>query len=335
MLFCTYEFVVFLAFVLAILKLSEDHPKLQQLFLLVASNVFYGLWDWRFLALIWFSTLLDFGVGMRMSQASSTSSRKRLLACSIVGNIGVLGLFKYFDFFQQSTRTMLAAIGWQYQPWLLDLALPVGISFYTFQTLAYTIDVYRKQAPACTDLLVFGQYVCYFPQLVAGPIERAERLIPQLSKARVVGIENVLSGLLLILWGSLKKATVADSLGLLVVDPLFGDPVSGTHLLLAIVAFSIQIYCDFSGYCDIARGTSRCMGVELVENFHAPYFASSISAFWRRWHMSLSQWFKDYLYIGLGGNRRGKVRTIFNLWITMFLCGLWHGANATFLLWGG
>ena len=334
MLFCTFEFVVFFALVILLLKMVARWPVGQHLVLLVASNFFYGFWDWRFLGLIWISALLDFTIGILLERGYSRGKRQVLLYTSACGNLGILFFFKYFDFFQASTEQLLTALGISYSPWLLKTILPVGISFYTFQTMSYTIDVYRGKSPACRNILVFAQYVCYFPQLVAGPIERAAHLIPQLQATRVVNAEKIMSGGLLIVWGCLKKATIADSIGLLVVDNHFANPISGTHLMLAILAFGLQIYCDFSGYCDIARGASRCLGIELVENFNAPYFATSISDFWRRWHMTLSFWFRDYVYVNLGGNRQGLLRTTVNLWITMFLCGLWHGANLTFVAWG-
>jgi len=334
MLFCTYTFVMFFAIVLCAMRLTERLPRLQKVLLLIAGNVFYGYWDWRFLILIWISTGLDYTVGRRMGVVESPRARRGLLSLSIIGNLAILGVFKYYDFFALSAGRALDALGWHVQPALLGIALPVGISFYTFQTMSYTIDVYRKQIKPCHDLLVFAQYVCFFPQLVAGPIERADHLIPQLAKPHRVRFDGVMSGLLLIVWGSFKKAFVADTLGRVLVDNAFKHPSSGAELWVASAAFGVQIYCDFSGYCDVARGAARCMGVELTENFHAPYAATSITDFWRRWHVTLSSWFRDYVYIPLGGNRAGARRTYINLAATMLLCGLWHGASMTFVLWG-
>jgi alginate O-acetyltransferase complex protein AlgI len=334
MLFCTYTFVLFFAIVLCAIRLSERVPRIQKVLLLAASNVFYGYWDWRFLILIWISTVLDYTVGRRLGSVEVPRARRGLLTLSIVGNLAMLGVFKYYDFFALSAGRMLDGLGWHVQPALLNVALPVGISFYTFQTMSYTIDVYRGRTKPCRDLLVFAQYVCFFPQLVAGPIERAGRLIPQLAETHRVRAEGVMSGLLLIVWGSFKKAFVADTLGRILVDPFFADARNGAELWVASAAFGVQIYCDFSGYCDVARGAARCMGVELTENFRAPYAAANITEFWRRWHVTLSSWFRDYVYIPLGGNRAGRRRTYCNLIITMLLCGLWHGANMTFVLWG-
>ena len=322
--------MVFICF----LKGSEYWPGSQHITVLLASNFFYGFWDWRFLTLIWLSIFIDYFVGLLLEKNKRQRARRALLSVSICSNLSILLFFKYFNFFQDSLQNLLARGGMEYDPWVLSVTLPLGISFYTFQTMSYSIDVYRRKVVATSNLLEFAQFVCYFPQLVAGPIERAGKLIPQLQRNRHIEWENVLSGGLLVIWGCFKKAVVADSVGMLIVDIHFDNPASGTHLLLATFGFAIQIYCDFSGYCDIACGLSRCMGIELSKNFNAPYYAATISDFWRRWHISLSHWFRDYLYIGLGGNRCGSLRTLVNLVITMLLCGLWHGANSTYIVWG-
>jgi alginate O-acetyltransferase complex protein AlgI len=332
MVFCSYPFLFFFLFCLLVLRLLEKHQRAQLYFLLVMSSYFYGYWDIRFLGLLWVTATVDFSVAILIEKFPQ--HKKLLIVASVLGNVGQLAFFKYFDFFQTSTAQLLGALGIPFDPWLLGIILPVGISFYTFQSLSYTIDVYRGDMKACRDLPLFVTFVCYFPQLVAGPIERAPHLLPQLARPVIVRQERVLSGCLMVIWGSFKKSFAADIAGLYLVDPVFPNPNGGLELWLATLAFGLQIYCDFSGYCDIARGASRAMGIELVENFNAPYFAASITDFWRRWHISLSTWLRDYLYIPLGGNRRGAVRTYFNLWVTMFICGLWHGANLTFVLWG-
>ncbi len=334
MLFCTYPFFVFLALVLVLVRASERAPRVQKLVLLAASNFFYGYWDWRFLGLIWLTTVMDWSVALLVERQTLVRRKKLVLSVSVVVNLLVLGFFKYFDFFQDSAARLLSSFGIAYQPWFLHLVLPVGISFYVFQSLSYVVDVYRGEMKAARNLFDFALFVMYFPQLVAGPIERAPHLMPQLAAVRRVRLPSVLSGMLLILWGCVKKALVADVLGEYIVGKVYDDPRGGAHLWLATIAFGLQIYADFSGYCDVARGASRCLGVELVENFEAPYFAHSITDFWRRWHISLSTWFRDYLYIPLGGNRRGQLVTLRNLVLTMLLCGLWHGAKWTFIAWG-
>jgi D-alanyl-lipoteichoic acid acyltransferase DltB (MBOAT superfamily) len=244
MLFCTYEFALFFVVVLVFLKAGEYWPISQNFTILLASNFFYGFWDWRFLALIWLSIFIDYSIGLLLGRDYSRHQRLALVTASACSNLGILLLFKYFNFFQDGLLLLLSDVGIGYNPWLLDAVLPIGISFYTFQTMSYSIDVYRRKIAPTNDLLVFAQFVCYFPQLVAGPIERAGRLIPQLQKHRTIAVENVLSGALLIVWGCFKKAVVADSIGMLLVDIHFDTPASGTHLLLAILGFSVQIYCD-------------------------------------------------------------------------------------------
>ncbi len=333
MLFNSYAFAAFLPIVLVVYY-ALPHRR-QNLWLLGASYLFYGCWDYRFLGLILLSTLVDFAAGLGIEKTAAPGARKRWLALSICVNLGILGFFKYFDFFSDSFATMFGAMGWQVSSVTLNFVLPVGISFYTFQTMSYTIDVYRGKLNATRDLGTFALFVAYFPQLVAGPIERASRLLPQLQSPRRVNANAFSSGAVLILIGLFKKVVLADSVADS-VDAVFAAPenASSAVLLRAAYLFSIQIYCDFSGYSDMARGISRLFGIELRENFNQPYFSTNITEFWRRWHVSLSSWLRDYLYIPLGGSRAGRSRTYANLMATMFLGGLWHGASWMFVIWG-
>lgn len=336
MLFNSAIFLLFFVVFYAAYLLSRKHLRLQNFLILAGSYLFYGWWDWRFLGLIVVSTLVDYSVGRLMSRSDQTgSNRKRLLLVSVVTNLGILGFFKYFNFFTQSAVDFLELIGFAPDPVTLNIILPVGISFYTFQTMSYTIDVYRRKIPACESLLNFGVFVAFFPQLVAGPIERASRLLPQISHRRVITAAGIQVGIFLIIYGYFQKVFIADNLAK-VVNEVFGkhEAYSDLDLVLAVVAFSIQIYCDFSGYSKIARGLAKLMGFELMVNFRLPYFALNPSDFWQRWHISLSTWLRDYLYISLGGNRAGAYKTYRNLAITMLLGGLWHGAAWNFVLWG-
>jgi D-alanyl-lipoteichoic acid acyltransferase DltB (MBOAT superfamily) len=307
----------------------------QNVLLLVASYVFYGWWDWRFLTLIWISTAVDFTVARLLGRRDQ--GRRTLLAVSIMVNLGILGFFKYFGFFVDTAVTALDRLGFDASRPGLDIVLPVGISFYTFQTMSYTIDVYRRRIAPTRDLLSFAVYVAFFPQLVAGPIERAERLLPQFESVRPrPEARRLTSGLMLIFLGLVKKVAIADALAPAVED-IFGRAGTAGWMELAAgaVAFSVQIYGDFSGYSSIARGSARLLGIDLVRNFEQPYLARNITYFWRTWHMSLSSWLRDYLYVPLGGNRGRRAATIRNLFITMLLGGLWHGAAWTFVVWGG
>jgi len=334
MLFNSWTFAAFLALVLPVYY-GLSHRR-QNGFLLAASYVFYGAWDWRFLALLWISTGVDFAVGRALARDGDERRRRLLLSASLAVNLGILGAFKYAGFFVGSAQRLLESAGLAPNLPILELVLPVGISFYTFQTLSYTIDVYRGRLEPTPRLLDFALFVAWFPQLVAGPIERASRLLPQITSPRTVADEQWSSGLQLLLWGYLKKVVVADGLARY-VDRAFALPEEATPiaLWLGVYAFALQIYCDFSGYTDIARGVSRLFGIELMENFRQPYLSRNIAEFWRRWHVSLSTWLRDYLYIPLGGNRRGERRRYANLAITMLLGGLWHGASWTFVAWGG
>ncbi len=331
--FNSLEFGVFFAIVFSLYLVLPRRG--QNRMLLVASYVFYGAWSWKFLSLIAISTGVDYLVGRALGRSTSPQRRKQLVLVSLATNLGILGFFKYAGFFAGSLQELFAGFGITLPAFALDVVLPVGISFYTFQTLGYSIDVYRGRVAPADDFLDFALYVAFFPQLVAGPIERAGRLLPQILSAREVTAERLGSGSWLILWGLYKKVVIADNLALL-VDLVYGrgsEPVAG-EVLVATWAFAFQIYCDFSGYTDIARGLARVMGFDLMLNFRLPYAATSPSDFWRRWHISLSTWLRDYLYISLGGNRRGSARRTQNLMITMLLGGLWHGAAMPFVIWG-
>jgi D-alanyl-lipoteichoic acid acyltransferase DltB (MBOAT superfamily) len=302
--------------------------------LLIASYVFYGAWDWRFLGLLMLSTTWDFVLGRAISREGDARRRRILITASISFNLALLGFFKYFGFFTTSFAALCHALGVEVRPLTLEVALPVGISFYTFQSLAYTIDIYRGTIKPEKRFLHFAAFVAFFPQLVAGPIERPGSLLPQFRHLRHVTWERVSSGSFLIAVGLFKKVVIADTVAR-VADAAFTlKQPTGLQVLLGVYAFAFQIYSDFSGYSDIARGTARCMGFELSRNFNMPYFSASPSEFWTRWHISLSRWLRDYLYISLGGNRRGKARTYVNLMLTMLLGGLWHGAAWTYVLWG-
>jgi alginate O-acetyltransferase complex protein AlgI len=334
MLFNSFIFWIFLSIVVLIYyRLSH---RSQNLFLLVASYIFYGSWNWKFLSLILISTCIDYFVGRRLSQATSDKVRKSLLLLSVATNLGFLGIFKYYNFFIEQFISLNQELGFHADISLLEVVLPVGISFYTFQTMSYTIDVYRgivKPEKRFTD---FALYVCFFPQLVAGPIERFNRLMPQIRNRRVWQPENFVEGLYHVIIGLFKKIVIADNMAP-IVNAVFNTPaeqLTGIECFLGVLAFAFQIYGDFSGYSSIAQGVARWLGFELMYNFKMPYFASSPSDFWKRWHISLSGWLRDYLYFPLGGNRYGSFRTYRNLLLTMALGGLWHGAGWTFILWG-
>ncbi len=335
MVFNSFEFAVFLP--LVFILYWTVLRKRQNVLLLVASYIFYGWWDWRFLSLIVISTITDFYVAQAIASRTGAKQRRLFMMVSIVVNLGILGFFKYFNFFIDSTANALDSVGLQPNLPTLTILLPVGISFYTFQTLGYTIDVYRKKMEPTTNWLNFAVYVAYFPQLVAGPIERARRLLPQIERIRTrLSEPQIRSGLYLILLGLFRKVVIADGLAPLVNEAFERSGSGGwLRLLLGIYAFSLQIYGDFAGYSAIARGTSRLLGIELMENFRQPYLSRNITHFWRTWHISLSTWLRDYLYITIGGNRGSRLFTYRNLMITMLLGGLWHGAAWTFVVWGG
>jgi D-alanyl-lipoteichoic acid acyltransferase DltB (MBOAT superfamily) len=302
--------------------------------LLVASYVFYGFWDWRFLFLLAFSTALDYFNGLKISQTHIKSGRKTWLAISVVVNLGFLAVFKYFDFFVTSAAGFLSYFNLEPNLPLLNIILPVGISFYTFHGLSYVFDIYNKRIEPTSNIIDYSLFVSFFPLLVAGPIERATHLLPQVSRPRRFDSEAASDGLRQILWGLFKKIVIADNCALLVNDAFANpDGYSSFSLIIGAVFFAFQIYCDFSGYTDIALGSARLLGFELLRNFNYPYFARDIAEFWRKWHISLTSWFKDYVYIPLGGNRGSKTKTIRNTIIVFLLSGLWHGANWTFVLW--
>lgn len=312
-------------------------PRWRNPILLAASYLFYGMWDWRFLGLLLVSTVVDYSVARMLEGDRPARVRKALLATSIAVNLGILGFFKYANFFADGFTDLAGSVGLAPGQFTLAVVLPVGISFYTFQTMSYSIDVYRRRLEPCRNIVDFATYVAFFPQLVAGPIERAHNLLPRLQRTdRSIGRAEIESGLGLILLGLVKKVVLADGVAS-VADKAFSDPsdLSFVAVGAGVLAFSIQIYGDFSGYTDIARGVSRMLGVELLVNFRQPYLARNITEFWRQWHISLSNWLRDYLYIPLGGNRRGRTLTIVNLMITMLLGGLWHGASWNFVVWGG
>lgn len=333
MLFNSFEFAIF--FPLVVIGYFLLPPRFRWAFLLGASYYFYMCWKAEYLVLIVISTLIDYVAGLRMGKTTVRSRRKKYLMLSLVANLGILFTFKYANFFSESLRVALNQFNIFYDMPMFDLLLPVGISFYTFQSMSYTIDVYRGEQQPERHLGKFALYVAFFPQLVAGPIERSLRLLPQFDRVFKFDYERVVSGLRLMLWGFFKKLVIADRLAIY-VNEAYNHPAEyqGLTLLLATYFFAIQIYCDFSGYSDIAIGAARVMGYDLMTNFRQPYFSKSISEFWRRWHISLSTWFRDYLYIPLGGNRVGKQRWYFNLFAVFVISGLWHGANWTFVVWG-
>lgn len=331
MIFNSATFLLFFLVFLVAYALTSRQKRLAVC--LLASYLFYGWWDWRFLGLILLSTVVDFCVGILLEKAKSLSSRRLLLLLSLLTNLGLLGFFKYANFFIDSANVAMASVGVSLDS--LNIILPVGISFYTFQTLSYSIDVYRGVIPSERNFLRFATYVAFFPQLVAGPIVRAKELLPQFHHDQNLRFDNFRIGLGLMIVGFFKKVVVADSLAPF-VDLAFKDPQSlnSISMALAVVLYAFQIYCDFSGYSDIAIGIARILGFEFPVNFRMPYFSQSFSEFWQRWHITLSQWLRDYLYIPLGGNRGGFVSTCRNLMLTMLLGGLWHGASWTFVVWG-
>jgi D-alanyl-lipoteichoic acid acyltransferase DltB (MBOAT superfamily) len=337
MLFNSLDFAVFLPIVFVLYWFVTKHNlKLQNALIVAASYVFYGWWDWKFLSLIIFSTFLDYSIGRRLKNEENQTTRKVLLWTSIIVNLGFLGFFKYYNFFLDNFIAAFSFFGQEIQANSLNIILPVGISFYTFQTLSYTIDVYKKKLEPTEDLVAFSAFVCFFPQLVAGPIERATNLLPQFYKKRTFEYDKAVDGMRQILWGLFKKVVIADNCAEY-ANLIFNNyqDYNGSTLLLGAIFFTFQIYGDFSGYSDIAIGTSRLFGFNLMKNFATPYFSRDIAEFWRRWHISLSTWFRDYLYIPLGGSRGGTWMKVRNTFIIFLVSGFWHGANWTFIVWGG
>ena len=335
MLFNSIDFAVFLPLVFAIYWALPENSKAQNTVLLCASVIFYGWWDYRFLGLILFSSIVDFAIGLRLHTTETVSRRKALLRLSLFFNLGLLGFFKYFNFFQESFVNAFNFFGSSIEGYDLNIVLPVGISFYTFQTLSYTIDTYRKEIKPVPRFIDFATFVTFFPQLVAGPIERASKMLPQLEQKRSFSLEQGKAGIQLIIFGLFRKIVIADNLGMY-VDRVweFPEAITPYMAVFASIFFSVQIYMDFSGYSRIARGVAKLFGIELMVNFNYPYKARTFGEFWSRWHISLSTWFRDYLYIPLGGNRKGNLNTMVNLGIVFTISGLWHGAAWTFVLWG-
>ncbi len=336
MLFNSIDFAIFLPIIFVLYWfVTNKSLKFQNILLLVASYFFYACWDWRFLFLLIFSTLLDYFTGIKMSNAVNQKSKKFWFWLSISINLGFLGVFKYFNFFAQSFAEAIANFGMQINPWTLKVILPVGISFYTFHGLSYVIDIYKNRIKAEKNFIDYAVFVSFFPLLVAGPIERATHLLPQIQKKRIFGYTKAVDGLRQILWGLFKKIVIADQCAHY-ANMIFNNSseYSGTTLLLGAVFFTFQIYGDFSGYSDIAIGTARLFGIDLLRNFAFPYFSRDIAEFWRRWHISLSTWFRDYLYIPLGGSKGGTWSKVRNTFIIFLVSGFWHGANWTFIVWG-
>ena len=336
MFFNSLDFAVFLPIVFLLYWLvTNKNLKLQNALIVAASYIFYGWWDWRFLSLILFSSVVDFFVGKGLKKSENSKQRKLLLWTSILVNIGFLGFFKYYNFFIDNFVAAFSFFGNEIQINSLNIILPVGISFYTFQTLSYSIDVYKRKLEPTNDFIAFSAFVSFFPQLVAGPIERATHLLPQFYKERKFNYNLAVNGMRQMLWGFFKKVVIADNCAEY-ANLIFNNSAdySGATLVLGAIFFTFQIYGDFSGYSDIAIGTSRLFGFDLMQNFNFPYFSRDIAEFWRRWHISLSTWFRDYLYIPLGGSRGGTWSKIRNTFIIFIVSGFWHGANWTFLAWG-
>jgi D-alanyl-lipoteichoic acid acyltransferase DltB (MBOAT superfamily) len=334
MTFASITFLLFLTLVFCLYWLIRARD-LQNVLLIAAGYAFYAWWDWRFCGLLLASSVTDFALGAVLGRVRNPRGRRGLLWISIAANLGLLGFFKYFNFFAESLQTLASTLGWRLDPPTLRILLPAGISFYTFQSLGYVIDVYRGAARPVARLADYLAFVSFFPQLVAGPIERASSLIPQFERERTFSVAAAADGCRQILWGLFKKVMISDTLGE-IVDPAFERPnlYSGGALAAAAVCFAFQIYGDFSGYSDVALGTAKLFGFRLRRNFAYPYFARTPVEFWRRWHISLSTWFRDYLFIPLGGSRVGPARLFLNVAVTFLLSGLWHGAQWTFVVWG-
>lgn len=332
MLFNSVEFLIFLPIVFAVYWITASKRNLQNIMIVIASYFFYGWWDWKFLILIAFTTLCSWISGVLIQDAKSERAARGVLITNILLNIGILAAFKYYDFFVAEFANLFHIEG---EKLLLNLILPVGISFYTFQALSYSIDVYRRNIIPTKDMAAFFAYISFFPQLVAGPIERSTNLLPQFLRPRHFDYSMATDGLRQMLWGFFKKIVVADTCAVY-VDAVFSSHAdqSGSTLVFAAICFTFQIYGDFSGYSDIAIGTAKLFGIKLMQNFKTPYFSRDIAEFWRRWHISLTTWFRDYIYIPLGGSRVAKAKVIRNTFIIFLVSGLWHGDNWTFIAWG-
>ena len=336
MLFNSFEYLLFLPTVFLLYWFVFRSRKWQNLLIVIVSYIFYGWWDWRFLLLIALTSLCSYGSGLLLEHYEGQRRRQQIVsAANIVLNLGILGVFKYYNFFVENLDALISALGWHLDWVTMKIILPVGISFYTFQALSYTIDVYQKKLPATHDIVEFFAYISFFPQLVAGPIERATNLLPQFQQKRNFNYTKAVDGLRQMLWGFAKKIIVADSCAS-VVNTYWCEysELNGISLFVMGVLFTFQIYCDFSGYSDIAIGCARLFGFNLMRNFNFPYFSRSIPEFWRRWHISLTTWFRDYIYFPLGGSHCDKWKIIRNVYIVWGISGLWHGANWTFVCWG-
>jgi alginate O-acetyltransferase complex protein AlgI len=335
MLFNSIEFAIFLPVVFFLYWAFSSKHRLQLIVVLLSSYLFYGWWDWRFLGLIIFSSFVDFAIGWQLGKTDDQKNRKLLLALSLIINLGMLGFFKYFNFFTEAFADAFTFFGKEISPSRLNIILPVGISFYTFQTLSYTFDIYRRTLKPTNDWLAFFSYVSFFPQLVAGPIERASHLLGQFQTKRIFNYDFAVSGIRLLVWGMFKKVVIADNAAVL-VNPIFEsyESQSSISLIFGAILFTFQIYGDFSGYSDMAVGLSRIFGFDLMLNFRFPYLAQNINDFWKRWHISLSTWFRDYLYLPLGGSRGSTLFSLRNVMIVFLVSGFWHGANWTFIVWG-
>lgn len=336
MLFNSLNFAIFLPIVFLLYWFAtKGNLRLQNILLLISSYLFYACWDCRFLFLLIFSTQLDYFTGIKMSNAKNQNSKKFWFWLSISVNLGFLGVFKYYNFFAESFASVLENIGLNVNPWTLKVILPVGISFYTFHGLSYVIDIYKDRIKAEKNFIDYSVFVSFFPLLVAGPIERATHLLPQIQKKRTFDYAKAVDGLRQILWGLFKKVVIADQCAEY-ANQIFNNSAdySGSTLFLGAIFFTFQIYGDFSGYSDIAIGTARLFGIDLLRNFAFPYFSRDIAEFWRRWHISLSTWFRDYLYIPLGGSKGGTLMKVRNTFIIFIVSGFWHGANWTFIVWG-
>ena len=337
MLFNSFDFAVFIPLTFTLYWMFfNKNIQLRNAFILIASYLFYGWWDARFLLLIAFSSIMDFLIGQSIFKSKSERKKQWLLYLSLLGNLGLLGFFKYFNFFAESFTDAFTFFGYNIETTHINIILPIGISFYTFQTLSYTIDIYRGNLKPTKDLLAFSAFVSFFPQLVAGPIERASRLLPQFQKKTAFNYLKAKEAILDISWGFFKKIVIADGLSTY-VNSVYNnvDQYEGFPIIWATLFFAFQIYCDFSGYSSIAIGLAKLFGFELMQNFKRPYLAKSLPEFWSRWHISLSTWFKDYVYFPLGGNRVSKLKEKRNLLTTFMISGFWHGANWTFIIWGG
>lgn len=337
MLFNSFNFFIFLPVVFFLYWFVINKSlKIQNIFLLVASYFFYAFWDWRFLFLLIFSTLLDFITATKISDANNLKHKKYWFLLGVIINLGFLGFFKYCNFFIDSFANAMALVGLKANTHSLNIILPVGISFYTFHGLSYLIDAYRNRIKPEKNFIDYAVFVCFFPLLVAGPIERATHLLPQIKRKRAFSLDMFNEGIVQIIVGLFRKIVIADTLAI-IVDSIYenAETHNTTSIIIATVFYAFQIYFDFAGYSDIAIGTGKLLGFSLLKNFNFPYFSKSLTDFWRRWHISLSSWLKDYLYIELGGNRNGALKTYRNLMLTMLLGGLWHGSNGTFIVWGG